>query len=107
MVRHRPGVEFPERRAPGMVHWGEERTIDLYSAGVKPLGSFDLPPGLRLVRAAPDRIPGIPAGRGRPDSLARVPATAHNSPMVLAGHGRFVRPWSEAVLVTLAPVTRH
>lgn len=50
VVLHGTGVEFPERRAEGRVHWGEARRVDVYTAGGDLVGRFDLPSGERLMQ---------------------------------------------------------
>jgi hypothetical protein len=56
VVRHGPGVEFPERRAEGRVHWGEARQVDLYTARGQEVGHFDLPAGERLIQLSRHRV---------------------------------------------------
>lgn len=56
VLRHGPGVEFPDRRAEGRVHWGEARRVDLYAPGGESLGSFDLPAGESLIQLSSKRV---------------------------------------------------
>lgn len=56
VVRHGPGVEFPNSRGEGRLNWGEARRVDLYAGGGNPVGSFDLPASETLIQLSTEHM---------------------------------------------------
>ncbi|MDT8370077.1 MAG: hypothetical protein RQ745_12790 [Longimicrobiales bacterium] len=56
VLLHGRGVEFPELRREGAVHWGEARQVDVYSSAGSWIGSIRLPAEEGVVRISPTHV---------------------------------------------------